>query len=252
MGSLEKKFIGDEKMYFEITIPVLNEEKKFEDSITKTINFLHQNNLDNFKIIVVDNGSNDATKEIGEMLALKYENLIFESISIKGVGRALKTSWEKSHADFFGYMDLDLSTDLSHLIDVVNIFQNNTNAIAVNGSRLLPQSQVKNRKINREFISRAYNFIIKKTLKVEISDAACGFKFFRNNDKTRQILDQIVNKEWFFPSEFIIRLYKLDSLIVEIPVLWTDDHDSKVKVLKLSIKNFREIMRLKNEFKRNN
>ena len=236
-------------MMYEITIPVLNEEKKIVEKIDQIIGFLKENKLDNFKLVIVDNGSTDATKELGAMLASKHENVDFFSITEKGIGRALLHSWSISSSEIIGYMDLDLSTDLRHLIDVYNIFSEHNHIEIVNGSRLLKSSTVLNRKIIREIISRAFNKLMKNKLKVNFTDAACGFKFFRNNLNLKKVIDDTQNKEWFFPIEVLVRAEKNGFNINEIPVIWIDDHDSKVKIIKLSIKYFQEINRLKKEFK---
>lgn len=236
-------------MNFEITIPVLNEERKLEESISKTVHFLQTNNLTNFKIKIVDNGSTDNTKTIGEMLAQKFEVVNFTSITERGIGRALLHSWIKNESEIFGYMDLDLSTDLKYLIDVNEIFKSNLNVDVINGSRLLRESKVINRKINREIVSRVFNFLVKFNLKVNFTDAACGFKFFKRNQEITQILNETINREWFFPIEVLIRSNKKNLSIHEIPIIWKDDHDSKVKVISLSFNYFKEILRLKKEFK---
>lgn len=236
-------------MNFEITIPILNEEKKIVQKVKQIIEFFDKYNLYQYRLILVDNGSTDGTRDLGEMLDRNHDNVNFLSIDEKGIGRALLHSWSKSKADIIGYMDLDLSTDLKHLLEVNEIFRNIENIDVINSSRLLKQSRVINRKVVREITSRVFNFILKSKLNVKFTDAACGFKFFKNNSKFKKLIKNTNNKEWFFPIEVLVRSEKLGFNIKEIPVNWVDDHDSKVKVFSLSIYFFQEIVRLKREFK---
>ena len=209
----------------EITIPVLNEEKTIKLKINEMINFV-ENNISNVtvKFIIADNGSTDATERYSLELVDKFENLEYIKLPEKGVGLALRTSWLKSSADYVGYMDLDIATDLEALKIVTSEMEKNTKII--NGSRLLKDSIVINRTLLRELSSRIFNMILKLVLKVKFTDGMCGFKF----------LDRKIAQE-------LIETGK------EIPVKWTDDRNSKVKIFSLSLNYLKSIFKLKNEEK---
>ena len=54
------------------------------------------------------------------------------------------------------------------------------------GSRLAPGAQV-TRGLRREVISRAYNILLRLTLRVDFSDAQCGFKAGR-----REVIERLL------------------------------------------------------------
>src|SRR6056297_2210714 len=101
-------------MYYEVTIPVLNEEDRLETGIENTISFLESNGIYNkWSIVIADNGSTDNTPVIAKKLKEKYKyQVICLLITSKGVGLALIESWAKSNKDIVGYMDVDLATDI--------------------------------------------------------------------------------------------------------------------------------------------
>lgn len=236
-------------MLFEITIPVLNEEETLKQNIEKVYNFLGKSVIDNYNIIIADNGSKDTTPMIGKELAGNNDNIKFIKLGKKGVGLALRTSWMKSKAEIVGYMDLDLATNLKHLIEVYNEFLENDKIDIVNGSRLLSNSVVVNRTLLREITSRGFNFLIQNLLNVNISDGMCGFKFFRS-DKAKFLIQSGIDIDgWFFSTEILVKADWCGMNLKEIPIEWTDDQDSKVNVLKLSSNYFKQILRLK--FERN-
>ena len=143
----------------DIVIPVLNEEKLLKKNLLKILNFSEQKLSSKFiyKLIIVNNGSTDQTHDIGTRLSKEYKNkIIYQKISSRGVGLALKSSWKKSNADFIGYMDLDLATDLNHLPDALNAL---INADIVYGTRLHKKSKVIGRTLKREITSRIFNSI---------------------------------------------------------------------------------------------
>ncbi|HDI3146198.1 TPA: glycosyltransferase, partial [Vibrio cholerae] len=134
----------------EITIPVLNEEKTLRFHVIKVITYLESINIDTLDITlsIADNGSTDNTRDIAEELEKEYPQKIrLVKVSKKGVGLALKTSWESSNADIVGYMDLDLATDINHIRQVVEIFSTNSSVDIVYGSRLHKDSEVIGRSV---------------------------------------------------------------------------------------------------------
>ena len=232
----------------EITIPVLNEEKTIKLKINEMINFV-ENNISNVtvKFIIADNGSTDATERYSLELVDKFENLEYIKLPEKGVGLALRTSWLKSSADYVGYMDLDIATDLEALKIVTSEMEKNTKII--NGSRLLKDSIVINRTLLRELSSRILNMILKLVLKVKFTDGMCGFKFLDRKIAQELIETGIDTKGWFFSTEIMVKGSWKNIEIKEIPVKWTDDRNSKVKIFSLSLNYLKSIFKLKNEEK---
>lgn len=232
----------------EITIPVLNEEKTIKLKINEMINFV-ENNISNVnvKFIIADNGSTDATERYSLELVDKFEKLEYIKLPEKGVGLALRTSWLKSSADYVGYMDLDIATDLEALKIVTSEMEKNTKII--NGSRLLKDSIVINRTLLRELSSRVFNMILKLVLKVKFTDGMCGFKFLDRKIAQELIETGIDTKGWFFSTEIMVKGSWKNIEIKEIPVKWTDDRNSKVKIFSLSLNYLKSIFKLKNEEK---
>lgn len=233
----------------DISIPVLNEEQRLEKGIITTIDFLETTYLkENFLLTIADNGSRDRTEEIGEKLTENFPNVRYLKVGKKGVGLALKKAWETSTADIVGYMDVDLATDIRHILDVYYDLQNSRIDI-VNGSRFLDQSQVINRSVLRKLTSRGFNLLLKTLLDVSFSDGMCGFKFIQRKSYDR-LSPLLVNNEWFFCAEMLVWAEWENMVIKEIPIKWTDDGISRVKIIELTIKYLKEILRLRRNRKR--
>jgi glycosyltransferase involved in cell wall biosynthesis len=236
------------KLKIEITVPVLNEAKFLAEQVRKMHVFISKNlqDLGQIKIIIADNGSSDRTPDearnlIKELRGIKVE---YKRIEQRGVGLALKNSWSRSKSDIVGYMDLDLATDLKHLRPALELLTTKKFHI-VTGSRLLEKSKVVGRKPLRNFTSLSLNYILRKIFKVSFSDAMCGFKFIN-----RRILPSILKNGassdgWFFSAEILIVADRLKYKIHDMPVNWTDDVHSKVKIVKLSIEYLKAIFILK-------
>ena len=167
----------------------------------------------------------------------------------KGVGLALQAGIDHNAAlprpcEFIGYMDIDLSTDLTHLLEVYDKLCQGHPIVV--GSRLLQGSKVIGRSLKREVISKSLNAIIKAALHTSFSDAMCGFKFYRADIAALLRQQCSDDPSWFYCAQMLIQAQALGIEIEEIPVRWEDDAlGSKVQVAKLARIYLKEIYRLR-------
>jgi glycosyltransferase involved in cell wall biosynthesis len=228
----------------DIVIPVLNEEKALENSVHTLVSFC-QHNIEQYDwfITVADNGSTDQTLQIAEMLSEQYSRVRFIRLEERGRGRALKMAWSQSEAAILAYMDVDLSTDLNCLPQVLASLSGSKFQIVI-GSRLIPGSKVVGRSFKREFISRCYSVLFRMMFFVSFKDAQCGFKAI-----SRKVAQEVVpltkNNGWFFDTELLILAEKNGYPVLEIPVKWVDDPDSKVNILKTAFEDLKGLLKLR-------
>ena len=231
-------------MKINILFPVLNEERRLEKGIINTIKFMNKKFITDYKITIVDNGSIDNTEIIAKRLESIYYEVNYIKLSERGVGLALREGIKSNDCEIVGYMDVDLSTKLEHLLQVKEIFDSFPEVQIVNGSRLSKNSLVIGRKISREVTSRGLKYILKIALGMKIDDALCGFKFFRKNTIEDLIRISSDTNGWFYCAEILLRAEKKGIKIKEIPVVWQDDYDTTVNVKKLIKEYLKEISRL--------
>ena len=228
----------------DIVIPVLNEEKALENSVHTLVSFC-QHNIEHYDwfITVADIGSTDQTLQIAEMLSEQYSRVRFIRLEERGRGRALKMAWSQSEATILAYMDVDLSTDLNCLHQLLESLSGSKFQIAT-GSRLISGSKVVGRSFKREFISRCYSILFRIMFFVSFKDAQCGFKAI-----SRQVAQEVVpltkNNGWFFDTELLILAEKTGYPVLEIPVKWVDDPDSRVNILKTAFEDIKGLFRLR-------
>ncbi len=235
-----------------VTFPVLNEESQLAASLERTLAFCAAEGLRIQEFCIADNGSTDRTPEIGEALAARHDNVTYLRIGKRGFGLALKQAWGLSSADFVGYMDVDLATDLKHLKEVHDLIASGAAYDLYLGSRLKPGASVTNRTMLRAFTSRAFNTLLRARLGVAFSDAMCGFKFIRRSlydDMARQFE---FSDDWFFVAQLAVRAEWMGAKILDMPVDWTDQPDSKsgARLINLSLLYLAGISELKSEMRR--
>src|SRR4051794_40904596 len=138
----------------DIVIPVLNEAHVLAKSVQEVLTYLRGHFHCSWHVVVVDNGSTDGTQEVARKLSREHPEVKFLHLLQRGRGRALRHAWLQSRADVVCYMDVDLSTGLDHLPELVGSIADGGYDVAI-GSRLLPDSRT-TRSFKREMISRIY------------------------------------------------------------------------------------------------
>src|SRR6478735_6165973 len=169
----------------DVVIPVYNEQAELTAAVRRVHDYLSANLPYRFRITISDNASTDLTPEIADRLASVLPGVMALHVAEKGRGRALKQAWSTSDAVVLAYMDVDLSTDLAGLLPLVAPLLSGHSDLAI-GSRRAHGSRVV-RGPRREVISRAYNLLLRATLRTRFSDAQCGFKAIRA-DAARRVL----------------------------------------------------------------
>lgn len=227
----------------EIVIPVLNEERALPPCIETLVEFTSTLPEYEWCITVADNGSTDSTPQVIADLAKKYPQVGTERLEVRGRGRALKQAWLASNADVRCYMDVDLSTDIKALPALVSAIASEGYDVAI-GSRLSKDSEVIGRKLVREITSRGYNLLIKLMFWPPFNDAQCGFKAVSRR-ATEELMPIIEDNAWFMDTEMLLLAQSAGYRIKQVPVRWTDDPDTRVKIVSTAWDDVKGLLRLR-------
>ncbi|MEV4439052.1 bifunctional glycosyltransferase family 2/GtrA family protein [Streptomyces sp. NPDC049577] len=225
----------------DVVIPVYNEEADLERCVRRLHAHLSGTFPYPFRITVADNASTDSTPLVSAALDDALEEVTAVRLERKGRGRALRTVWSHSGAPVLAYMDVDLSTDLNALLPLVAPLISGHSDLAI-GTRLAGGSRVV-RGPKREFVSRAYNLILRTGLAARFSDAQCGFKAIRK-DVAERLLPLVEDTGWFFDTELLVLAERAGLRIHEVPVDWVDDPNSSVHLVRTATDDLRGVLRI--------
>ncbi len=234
-------------MNINILFPVYNEENRLERGIRTTYEFIQKYLKDiPYQMTIVDNASVDKTREIAQRLEEEIDVVKYIHLDEKGVGAAFRAGVQDNTFDIVGYMDVDLSTDLRHLISVISIFESEPEIMVVNGSKQAPGAKTIGRKWYRNLTSKGLTMVMKARLKMKQSDAICGFKFFRK-ECVEELIQQSDSSEngWFYIIELIIRAERNNIKIVELPVRYKEEEGGHVNVVKQTADYLKNIEKLR-------
>ncbi len=202
-----------------IIIPAYNENSRIKHAVDSTIRALI-NITSDYEIIISEDGSDDDTFEISSKLKEGNSRIrLLHSDIRRGKGFALKKAIKVARGNVIGFIDADLSTDMSCMPGLIDAIRSEGYDIAI-GSRLKYTSKT-DRSRKRSVASRVYNLMARWILGSKIYDHQCGFKAFKKNS-IHKILDQIKDERWFWDTEMLVRAQRNGFRIKEIPVRWSE------------------------------
>lgn len=210
-----------------IIIPAYNEEKRIITTLNSCIQYLDTQNK-TYEIIVVDDGSKDNTIETVEKLGLDTIKIIPLKYN-KGKGHAVKIGMQNANGIYRVFMDADGSTPIKELNKLLEPLIGLKADISI-GSRYLADSEVMLAQPKyRILFSRMSNKIVRKILLPNIHDPHCGFKAYTSEASFLVFKFSSVSG-WSFDEENLALARLFDFKIVEIPVKWMNDSESKGKI----------------------
>lgn len=230
---------------FEIVVPAFNEAGRLETGFLALKKWLCGNGFSEAGICIAENGSCDATPEIADALARRYTGTRVLHLPKADLANALLCAWKSSQAKILGYCDADMSTDLTHIAEALEILRTRENCVLVSGSRHLPGACVVGRNFRRRAVSRIYAACVNFALNTHFTDSACGFKFLRRA-WFEEIAETPVARDFALGAELMWLAEKrsADSL-VEIPVRWTERAGTHVRLLPTIFSSAKNVLKVK-------
>ncbi|MCY3655720.1 MAG: glycosyltransferase [Chloroflexi bacterium] len=227
----------------DLVLPVYNEEAILERSTETVLAWTEDHPEHEWRIVIADNASVDRTRAIAEELQERHEGrVVLHHIPVKGRGIALRIAFLTSHADVSAYMDVDLSTDIKHIPELVDPIAAGEVDIAY-GTRLHADSETA-RGWRRETISRVYVQILRQLARLRVTDAQCGFKAISRR-AARELVPLVEDTQWFWDSELLLIAQENGYRLREVPVRWVEDRDSRVAIARTAMEDLRGIWRLR-------
>ncbi|VTS04740.1 glycosyltransferase family 2 protein [Tuwongella immobilis] len=187
-----------------LVMPAYNEEAGIAVSVREAHAAISQY-CDNFEILVVDDGSRDATAATVLDLADDLPEVrLIQLPGNQGYGAALRTGFEAALFDRVAFTDADAQFDLADLGRLLSL---SNQAPIVVGYRVDRQDPWR-----RRFFSWGYNRLIRLLLGTHVRDVDCALKVFDRNTLMR-ILPQARN--FFVNTEMLSMAQKLGIRVLE-------------------------------------
>lgn len=227
------------KTVLSVIIPCYNEEKRIAGTLDALLEYLPKRFSD-WEVIPVDDGSSDSTWGILDRFQRTFAHVYPLRTSHHGKGHAVKYGMLAAAGQFRLMMDADLSTDIHEIKRGMDLIAHHDIII---GSRELDRRQVRTT-LKRRVMGRVFHRLI-ADLVPGLSDTQCGFKLFRERAALDLFNLQILDG-WAFDVEILYLAKRRGYALLETPVKWSHDENSKVRAISASFEMLRDVLEIPN------
>ena len=222
-----------------IIIPAFNEEKRLPATLETVRGYLSASEWEFSEIVVVDDGSRDATAEVAAAAGAR----VLRNPGNRGKGYSVRHGMLEAKGEWALFSDADLSAPIGELEALWNAVQRDGAKCAI-GSRALDRSLIGvHQPFPREEIGRAFNLLMRLETGLPFRDTQCGFKLFETA-AAREIFRRQRLDGFGFDVEVLYIARRLGYLTVEVPVRWNDAPGTKVSML-LGAKGFLDPLKVR-------
>ena len=204
-------------------VPAYNEEKRIQKLLSEIIGSEHT-------FLFICDG-NDKTADIINDFSTTHPNMNVVCLEYEirlGKGKAIKEGLRKAGTPYAGYLDADGSTsfdEMSFLLKEIGQSDGVIGSRYMIGSKMTPPQG-----LIRRLESRTFNLIVRLLFDLPYADTQCGAKIFKKSS-VENVLPKINSNGFEFDVEIIWRMKQSGFILKEIPIIWQNMGDSRVKGL---------------------
>ena len=206
-------------MLLSIVIPARNEAKRIEGTLVAYAEAFGRDT----EILVVVNGTTDATAEIARRCAEPYPHVTVIDIPEKiGKGGAVRAGFARAQGTYVGFVDADMATAPHEYRRILVAARQADGAF---GSRWVRGSRVLGRSPLRAIASRMFVALTQSLVGLHWADTQCGAKIFHRRFLPGYLAESQVN-DLAFDVELLLLLERAGAHLVEVPTVWVSQPGS--------------------------
>jgi dolichyl-phosphate beta-glucosyltransferase len=213
--------------FLSIIIPAHNEERRLPQTLEQVVHFAASQSYET-EVLVVENASRDRTLEVGNE-------------DLPGKGRAVQKGMLTAKGTYRFFADADFSMPAAEIARFVPPAVDVPVAIA---SREAPGAVRYDEPFYRHITGRVFNTLIRLLVLPALNDTQCGFKMFRA-DVANDLFNRQTLMGWSFDVELLYIASRRGYPILEIPIPWYFNPESKVNVLRDSWRMFIDLLTIR-------
>lgn len=222
--------IGTEKIAVKLSvvIPAFNEQDRIGKTLERVQGYLERLPFMS-EILVIDDGSTDATAQLVESYIARMRNLTLLRNSVnEGKGAAVRVGMLAAKGETRVFMDADNSTDISHLDEALEAIRHGAD-IVVGSRRVAGAAMMMDQPVARRIAGAGFRLLVRFLFKLPVKDTQNGFKAFSAN-AAQVTFAPLKTRGWAFDVEILDHANRLGFDIREMPVAWFNDERSRLKL----------------------
>ncbi len=227
-------------MDLSVVIPAYNEALRLRPTLRRVVDYLRGQGVV-YEVLVVDDGSTDATAAVAEEFAAQGVHLLRQPEN-RGKGAVLRVGVLESRGDEVLLVDADLSTPIE---DLERLRPHLQEAEVILGSRAVAGSDITlHQPVYREMMGRTFNLIIRLLGVRGLRDTQCGFKLL-DGDVARELFRKLQIERFAYDVELVWLARRHGYRVVEVGVRWADSSSSRVNPMTDSLRMFWDVLMLR-------
>jgi len=234
-------------MELSIIIPMYNEAAIAETCVRTLASAMEKASI-SCEILFSDDGSTDDCAAIVEKTA---RELVFTGVDIRvvraernrGKGHAVRLGMQAAQGDFCVFTDCDLAYGTDVIAAMANRMKSSPADVLI-GSRAIAEDGYAGYTLTRRLASKAYVRLLALSAGFRYTDSQCGIKLFRR-EAAKNIFSHAETDGWAFDFELLLLAEKFGYTIEEHPVTVLNHRESKIHLLRDSIKMAGDIRKIK-------
>ncbi|MDY7009700.1 MAG: dolichyl-phosphate beta-glucosyltransferase [Planctomycetota bacterium] len=234
-----------DKPLLSVVIPAHNEQARLPGTLEEVFSFLSVQPYSS-EVLVVENGSEDQTLKVAQSFMSSHPSLRVLQESRRGKGLAVRRGMLEARGQYRFLCDADLSMPIAEVNQFLPPLLKDFD-IAI-GSREAPGAVV-DQPVSRRRIGRTFNAIVRLMALPGLRDTQCGFKCFR-----AAVAEDIFSRQRLEGMAFDVEVLRIARhrgyRIIERPITWRFDPDSRVRLFRDSMRMVAELLTIRRNARR--
>lgn len=229
-------------MKLSLCIPMYNEATIICET-AKTLTAYMQANFTDYELLFIDDGSKDGTAQLVKELKLPCTYVLGYGEN-RGKGCAVRTGMLAATGEIAMFIDADLAYGTQVILQAVEQLKQQPDKAILIGSRVLHPEGYEGYTFLRKLASKLYIKVLNIYGGLKLSDSQCGCKAYRGQ-AIKEIFSRCETDGFAFDFETILWAQKLGYGITEMPVKVINHRDSKISIVKDTIRMLKELSAMK-------
>ena len=213
-----------------VVIPALNEAERLPSYLNGVVAYFDGQG-EPYEIIVVDDGSTDATSDRVREIGRAHPSVRLERFDQNhGKGFAVRRGMAVARGALRLMADADGATPIGEVKRLSAAIERGAD-LAVGSRALRDQSVARRVRPHRQFVGTVFNLIVRTLGVWHVTDTQCGFKLLRG-EIAAELFPKVRTDGFGFDVELLLLAQRRGYRIVEVPINWIDQPGSRVSVVK--------------------
>lgn len=216
---------------YSVIIPIFNEQQRLADCLQQVNSYLQSRaNPQEYQVIFVDDGSTDQSVQILQASTIPHQ--LIRQAQNEGKGWAVRAGMLSATGQYRAFLDADMATPIAQIDKLFHHLEQGAD-VAI-GSRITAEGvdlRLVGRKPQpwtRRFLGKLFRLLATKPFLGNIRDSQCGAKAFTATAADSLFSQQTI-KRWSFDIEILFLAKKKHLQVVEVPVDWSAQDNSKLQ-----------------------